>query len=61
MKLNFRGVTAIYGRPGTGNTSLATRIAHERIAEGQNVLWVSIYEDKETFFQKRGGTGLRPL
>jgi circadian clock protein KaiC len=57
MKLDFRGVTAIYGRPGTGKTSLAMRIAHERIAEGQNVLWVSLYEDKETFFRNAAALG----
>jgi len=57
MKLDFRGVTAIYGRPGTGKTSLAMRIAHERIAEGQNVLWVSIYEDRETFFRNAAALG----
>ena len=57
MKLDFRGVTAIYGRPGTGKTSLAMRIAHERIAEGQNLLWVSIYEDKETFFRNAAALG----
>jgi KaiC/GvpD/RAD55 family RecA-like ATPase len=57
MKLDFRGVTAIYGRPGTGKTSLAMRIAHERIAEGQNVLWISLYEDKETFFRNAAALG----
>lgn len=57
MKFDFRGVTTIYGRPGTGKTSLAMRIAHERIAEGQNVLWVSLYEDKETFFRNAAALG----
>ncbi len=57
MKLDFRGVTVIYGRPGTGKSSLAMRIAHERIAEGQNVLWVSLYEDKETFFRNAAALG----
>jgi len=57
MKLDFRGVTAIYGRPGAGKTSLAMRIAHERIAEGQKVLWVSLYEDKETFFRNAAALG----
>ncbi len=57
MKFDFRGVTAIYGRPGTGKTSLAMRIAHERVAEGQNVLWISVYEDKETFFKNAAALG----
>ena len=57
MKFDFRGVTAIYGRPGTGKTSLAMRIAHERVAEGQNVLWISLYEDKETFFKNAAALG----
>jgi circadian clock protein KaiC len=57
MKLDFKGVTAIYGRPGTGKTSLAMRIAHERVAEGQNVLWISVYEDKETFFKNAASLG----
>ncbi|MCI4447287.1 MAG: AAA family ATPase [Pyrobaculum sp.] len=57
MKFDFRGVTAIYGRPGAGKTSLAMRIAHERVAEGQNVLWISVYEDKETFFKNAAVLG----
>jgi circadian clock protein KaiC len=57
MKFDFRGVTAIYGRPGTGKTSLAMRIAHERVAEGQNVLWISLYEDEETFFKNAAALG----
>ncbi len=57
MRLDFRGVTAIYGLPGTGKTSLAMRIAHERIAGGQSVLWVSLYEDEETFFRNAAALG----
>jgi len=51
MDLGFRGVTAIYGRPGVGKTTLAMRMAHERLQRGERVLWVSLYEDRETFFK----------
>jgi RecA-superfamily ATPases implicated in signal transduction len=57
MVLDFRGVTAIYGRPGTGKTSLAMRIAHEYVARGRHVLWVSLYEDRETFFKNAAALG----
>lgn len=51
MEFNFRGVTAISGRPGVGKTSLAMRIAHEYLTRGKRVLWVSLYEDRETFLE----------
>ena len=57
MVLDFRGVTAVYGRPGTGKTSLAMRIAHEYVARGRHVLWVSLYEDRETFFKNAAALG----
>lgn len=57
MLLNFRGVTAIYGRPGVGKTSLAMRMAHERVARGEKVLWVSLYEDREVFMKDAASLG----
>ncbi|MEZ0318937.1 MAG: RAD55 family ATPase [Pyrobaculum sp.] len=57
MDLNFEGVTAIYGRPGVGKTSLAMRIAHEHVKRGQRVLWVSLYEDKDTFVKNATALG----
>ncbi|MEM1598934.1 MAG: RAD55 family ATPase [Pyrobaculum sp.] len=57
MDLGFTGVTAIYGRPGVGKTSLAMRIAHERLNRGERVLWVSLYEDKETFIKNATALG----
>ncbi|ACB40012.1 RAD55 family ATPase [Pyrobaculum neutrophilum] len=57
MDLAFRGVTAIYGRPGAGKTSLAMRIAHGYLAAGKKVLWVSLYEDKETFLANAAKLG----
>ncbi|MFB6489673.1 MAG: ATPase domain-containing protein [Thermoproteus sp. AZ2] len=44
--MDFRGVTAVVGRPGTGKTTLAMRIAHERLARGEAVLWISLNEDR---------------
>lgn len=57
MFVDFRGVTAIYGRPGVGKTSLAMRIAYERVKKGGRVLWVSLYEDKETFLKNAKSLG----
>ncbi|MCX8136653.1 RAD55 family ATPase [Pyrobaculum aerophilum] len=57
MLLDFKGVTAIYGRPGAGKTSLAMRIAHERIKAGERVLWISLYEDKETLLKNAESLG----
>ncbi|WP_258871948.1 RAD55 family ATPase [Pyrobaculum aerophilum] len=57
MLLDFKGVTAIYGRPGAGKTSLAMRIVHERIKAGERVLWISLYEDKETLLKNAESLG----
>ena len=57
MLLDFRGVTAIYGRPGVGKTSLAMRMAHERVARGEKVLWVSLYEDRDVFMKNAASLG----
>ncbi|MFN7106549.1 MAG: RAD55 family ATPase, partial [Pyrobaculum sp.] len=55
--LSFRGVTVIYGRPGTGKTTLGMRIAFERSLRGEKVLWVSLNEDKETFLKNASALG----
>jgi KaiC/GvpD/RAD55 family RecA-like ATPase len=57
MLLDFRGVTAIYGRPGVGKTSLAMRIAHERVARGERVLRISLYEDRDVFVKNAASLG----
>ncbi|AFA40768.1 RecA-superfamily ATPases implicated in signal transduction [Pyrobaculum oguniense TE7] len=57
MELDFRGVTAIFGRPGVGKTSLSMRIAHERLSKGDRVLWVSLYEDREALIQNASSLG----
>ncbi len=39
-----RGVSLIYGEPGSGKTSIAMWYAHRRLLEGHRVLWISAYE-----------------
>ncbi|MGC8583925.1 MAG: RAD55 family ATPase [Thermoproteus sp.] len=46
--MDFRGVTAVYGGPGTGKTVFAAYIAHRRLAQGERVLWATFYEDRQT-------------
>ncbi|MEL9991266.1 MAG: RAD55 family ATPase [Thermoproteus sp.] len=55
--MDFSGFTAIYGGPGTGKTALAASIAHRRLADGQRVLWVTFYEDKQTLIDSMAKLG----
>ena len=57
--LEFRGITAVVGRPGAGKTTLAMRIAHEALRAGRKVLWVSLYEGKDLFLQESSSLGYR--
>ncbi len=57
--LEFKGLTAIVGGPGTGKTTLAMRIAHEALRTGRKVLWVSLYEGKDLFVQNASKLGYK--
>ncbi len=57
MDLDLRGVTLIFGRPGVGKTTLAMRIAQERIKKGEKVFWVSLHEDRKTLLKNASMLG----
>lgn len=55
--MDFSGITAVYGAPGTGKTVLAASIAHKRLQEGQRVLWATFYEDRQTLLDSAARLG----
>lgn len=46
--MELKGITLVYGQPGTGKTTFAAMVASRRLMNGESVFWVSFYEDRET-------------
>ncbi|MGC9118721.1 MAG: RAD55 family ATPase [Thermoproteus sp.] len=55
--MDLKGITLVYGRPGTGKTTFAAHIAAERLRRGEKVLWVSFYEDRDTLVKDAAALG----